>query len=105
MLIMAKYRKLPVEIEAFKLGFDSIPDWFADAITLKVVTLYCDNRNERDTFEECINTNCDIQTLEGIMHANNGDYIIKDINGELYPCKPDIFEKTYERVEDGECNG
>ena len=42
----------------------------------------------------------DIETLEGTMHADYGDYIIKGVNGELYPCKPDIFEKTYEAMED-----
>lgn len=41
-----------------------------------------------------------IETLEGIMKASVGDYIIKGVNGEFYPCKPDIFEKTYERVID-----
>ena len=40
----------------------------------------------------------DIETLEGTMHASVGDYIITGINGEQYPCKPDIFEKTYEPV-------
>lgn len=40
-----------------------------------------------------------IDTLEGAMVANVGDWIIKGVNGELYPCKPDIFEKTYEPVE------
>lgn len=39
-----------------------------------------------------------IPTLEGNMKANIGDYIIKGINGEFYPCKPDIFDKTYEKV-------
>lgn len=39
-----------------------------------------------------------IHTLEGIMTASPGDYIITGINGEQYPCKPDIFEKTYDRV-------
>lgn len=38
----------------------------------------------------------DIETLEGTMHASPGDYIITGVNGEQYPCKPDIFEKTYE---------
>ena len=38
----------------------------------------------------------DILTLEGTMHANVGDWIITGVNGEQYPCKPDIFEKTYE---------
>lgn len=40
----------------------------------------------------------DIDTLEGTMHASVGDYIITGVNGEQYPCKPDIFEKTYEPV-------
>lgn len=41
-----------------------------------------------------------IHTPEGWMKANKGDWVIKGVNGELYPCKPDIFEKTYERVEE-----
>ena len=41
-----------------------------------------------------------IPTLEGILHASIGDYVITGVNGEEYPCKPDIFEKTYEKVED-----
>ena len=39
-----------------------------------------------------------IQTLEGPLHAAPGDWIITGIRGEQYPCKPDVFEKTYERV-------
>lgn len=42
----------------------------------------------------------DINTLEGVMHANIGDYIITGVNGEQYPCKPDIFKKTYEIIEE-----
>ncbi len=41
-----------------------------------------------------------IETLEGVMHASPGDWIITGVNGEKYPCKPDIFEKTYEPVEE-----
>ena len=41
-----------------------------------------------------------IETLEGVMHASPGDWIITGVNGEQYPCKPDIFEKTYEAVPD-----
>jgi hypothetical protein len=40
----------------------------------------------------------EIKTLEGTMVANPGDWIIRGVKGELYPCKPDIFEATYERV-------
>lgn len=43
-----------------------------------------------------------IQTLEGDMIAHLGDWIIRGVNGEFYPCKPDIFEKTYEAVKGGE---
>lgn len=42
----------------------------------------------------------DIKTLEGIMHAARGDWIITGVNGEQYPCKPDIFEKTYQLLEE-----
>ena len=41
-----------------------------------------------------------IETLEGVMHAEPGDWIITGVNGERYPCKPDIFEKTYGPVPD-----
>ena len=40
-----------------------------------------------------------IQTLEGVMTASIGDYIIKGVNGEFYPCKPDIFLKTYDKAD------
>ena len=43
-----------------------------------------------------------IHTLEGTMEASEGDYIIKGVSGEFYPCKPDIFELTYEKVKDNE---
>lgn len=41
---------------------------------------------------------CEIVTLEGVMRADPGDWIIRGVKGELYPCKPDIFEATYEAV-------
>lgn len=41
-----------------------------------------------------------IDSLEGVMYAEIGDYIIKGVNGEFYPCKPNVFAKTYERVEE-----
>lgn len=46
------------------------------------------------------NVDLDIETLEGVMHASAGDYIITGVHGEQYPCKPDIFEETYELVEE-----
>lgn len=49
-------------------------------------------------YEDKNNPYVPIETLEGTMRASVGDYIIKGVNGEFYPCKPDIFEKTYEKV-------
>jgi len=81
-----KYRKLPIEIEAFRFQLDEyMPDWFADKISSNDIIIYEDGM-------------CDIKTLEGTMCSSKGDYIIKGVNGEIYPCKPDIFEKTYEKV-------
>lgn len=45
-----------------------------------------------------VDEECDIQTLEGVMHANIGDYIITGIDGEKYPCKKEIFKKTYKII-------
>lgn len=52
----------------------------------------------RVNYEDKNNPYIPIETLEGTMRASVGDYIIKGVNGEFYPCKPDIFEKTYEKV-------
>lgn len=89
-----KYRKLPIEIEAFQFYIDNMPDWFMDRLTNNVVRLYNCNYSIPQKGKPV----CEINTLEGVMRANAGDYIIKGINGELYPCKEEIFNKTYERV-------
>lgn len=81
---MAKYRKKPVIIEAFQYDVtnaDEIKDFVGDKFEVK-------------------NGKAVIHTLEGDMEVSNGDYVIKGVEGEFYPCKPDIFEKTYEKVED-----
>lgn len=49
----------------------------------------------------CEDKSIEIETLEGVMKASVGDYIIKGVHGELYPCKPDIFAKTYDKVCEG----
>lgn len=88
-----KYRKKPVEIEAFRYDGDMIysdgtpyvPDWALKAI--KNGTMYYKGQGELY-----------IKTLEGDHHVSVGDYIICGIARELYPCKPDIFANTYEAV-------
>lgn len=86
---MAKYRKKPVVIDAFKWtgGPDQIedPEWIVSRMKMGQVS-FADGRMF-------------IKTLEGIMEAQPGDYIIRGIKGEIYPCKPDIFEATYEAAE------
>ncbi|MEK5277664.1 hypothetical protein BJP50_11150 [Paenibacillus odorifer] len=85
---LTKYRKKPVVIDAFKWtgGPDQTedPQWIIERIKMGQVSF--------------ANGLMYIKTLEGIMEAKPGDYIIRGVKGEIYPCKPDIFEATYESV-------
>ena len=90
-----KYRKKPVVVNAFKWTGDMFqnedPEWLIEAI------------QEGKVYFSNIGANAvtmQIETLEGTHSANRGDYIIQGVKGELYPCKPDIFEMTYEEVTD-----
>ena len=88
---MAKFRKKPVVIEAFRLNERGLikEDWFWDAVTRNDIITHCFGKHEPDPAW------CEIKTLEGTMIANTGDYIIQGVHGEIYPCKADIFQKTY----------
>ena len=90
-MIMAKFRKKPVVIEAFRLNERGLiaEDWFWDAVTRNDIITHCFGKHEPDPAW------CEIKTLEGTMIANTGDYIIQGVHGEIYPCKADIFQKTY----------
>ena len=90
---MAKYRKKPVVIEAMQLRWDNWGEMCEFAHVGKLE----DGRPRGVQDGEEIGL--DIPTLEGLMHANQNDWIIRGIKGELYPCKPDIFEETYELAE------
>lgn len=95
-----KYRKKPVVIEAIQLkvdNFDAVCDFMGGTPVPK--------HNPNFGVDEHDNTNepylgVYIETLEGKMLASYGDYIIKGVNSEFYPCKPDIFEKTYDKADD-----
>lgn len=81
-----KFRKRPVVIEAWLWDGESIayirPEWLrGPGVLMKGQALHID-------------------TLEGTMIASPGDWIIKGVKGEIYPCKPDIFEQTYEPAVD-----
>lgn len=86
---MGKYRKKPVVVEAIQFK--------CDAKTIEEIALMRGVREVRIDFSQTPPT-IKIPTLEGTMTAKVGDYIIRGVHGELYPCKPDIFEKTYEKV-------
>ena len=79
---MAKYRKKPVVVDAIRFTGENGVDLYAFCKT----TIY----------DQGVPI---IPTLEGKMKVDIGDYVIKGIKGEYYPCKPDIFEATYEKVE------
>lgn len=87
-----KYRKKPVIIEAIQ--FEDNSDRIIE------IHEFMGGDTIRVNYEDKDNPYLKIETLEGTMKASVGDYIIKGVNGEFYPCKPDIFEKTYERVID-----
>lgn len=83
-----KYRKKPVVIEAIRISNNDkeIEDF------LQPANGYWVGKNSLNQLY------VEIKTLEGTMRADNGDWIIKGVKGEFYPCKHDIFEETYERV-------
>jgi len=89
-LKIGKYRKKPVVIETFRWtgGHDQVEDpvWAKDALMKGTINI--------------INGELFIHTKEGVMQARSGDYIIRGVQGEIYPCKPDIFEVTYDLVQD-----
>ena len=87
---MTKFRKKPVVIDAIQflggeVSFKNILEWNTSTHRIEFRYEY----------------NClFIPTDEGIMTANVGDWIIRGVKGEIYPCKPDIFEQTYERIDE-----
>lgn len=82
-----KYVKKPVIVEAWKTGSDEpMPNWLKEAFDREEVCTRLDG-------EMYI-----IDTLEGTMTCGVGDYIIRGIHGELYPCKGDIFHESYVRL-------
>ena len=85
---MAKFRKKPVVIEAVQ--------WNATQQSWEEIEAFgCPTKPGEMGSESFL-----IPTLEGDMKCSKNDYVIKGISGEFYPCKPDIFEKTYEQVID-----
>ena len=96
--MIKKYVKKPVEVEAIQLKEDNIIEVFdfLDGANYKETK----SAEELEDFSKAMLEQgyIEIETLEGIMKASFGNYIIKGVKGEFYPCKPDIFQSTYEEV-------
>ncbi len=96
---MPKYRKKPVIVDAVKLerNYQSIVNAvelvFHNGMETSVIGMNATVKSVMD------DGGIIIETLEGNMKEDFGDYIIQGVNGEFYPCKSDIFEKTYEAVD------
>lgn len=90
---MAKYTKKPIEIEAIQwtgMNLEEIKSFVGDSLLYEIIdTAWQVGKGAPRVYMV-------IKTLEGVHICTEGDFIIKGVNGEFYPCKPDIFEKTYQ---------
>lgn len=99
-MMVKKYKTKPCEIEAVEWNGRNIREilHFMDE-NFNMDFIPCCTMEEEKWYEYCemVRRNgLEIKTLEGVMLASVGDYIIKGLRGEFYPCKPDVFEKKYE---------
>lgn len=106
---MTKYRKKPVVIEAYQFPYrdnpnsldltgTDTPDWLWDGFVNGVIRAVYHTTADAAPFEGKGYWYLMISTIEGDMACMADSWIIRGIQGELYPCKPDIFEATYEKV-------
>lgn len=91
-----KYRKKPVVVEAIQWNgsnLSEVMEFIGSEFKYESNTSYATSKFSY------MNGNLTINTLHGVMEVSNGDYIIKGIKGEFYPCKSDIFQATYELID------
>lgn len=86
-----RFRKKPIVVEAWQVH----PD---DGHTRQLPPRWLMDKLIDSTARPIDGGGLEIDTLEGVMRADVGDWIIQGVKGEVYPCKPDIFEQTYEEV-------
>jgi len=97
---MAKFRKRPVVVEALQwngMNLSEIKEFVGDYAKYELHDEFYNRGEGIPSVPPWVEVT--IHTLEGDMCVSMGDYIIRGVSGEFYPCKPDIFEKTYELVE------
>lgn len=100
---MARYRKLPVVVDAdlYEPGMEDGYEVFNKYSIDPLEEPFCIDKETFSTIKTPLDVLCPlIKTLEGWMKISPGDYIITGVAGERYPCKPDIFARTYEVVVD-----
>lgn len=85
------FKRKPIYVECFRLGYDKIPTWFQEQVRMN-------NVSNIDAFLENVNEIVKIKTLEGVMNVIQGDFIIKGVKGEIYPCKAEVFKETYDYI-------
>jgi hypothetical protein len=90
-VVVSRYRKKPVVIEAWQFTGQHRPDWPMWLKAHPTAVFRCDDHGNTALIE--------VETLEGTMTANRGDWLIRGTQGEVYPCKPNIFADIYEPVE------
>lgn len=90
-----KYKKKPIVVEAVQwngLNLEEIKDFVGDSL------IYNINDAAWKVGKDAPTVHIKIKTLEGTMIAKTGDYIIRGVNGEIYPCKAEVFWRSYEEV-------
>lgn len=102
---MPRFRKKPVEIDAMQLPVDAtaaqavtVYQWVSSHIGVAQAPGFEDHMPQQGITIDPADGLMAIRTLEGDMKVSPGDYVIRGVQGEFYPCKPDIFEATYEPV-------
>lgn len=96
---MPFFRKKPVVIEAVQWTGENLPEVFAFTGKHPKWNTWFENWKAYEAHVKSNGNTFKILTLEGTMTALPGDWIIRGVRGEFYPCKPDIFDATYEAVE------
>lgn len=96
---MAKYRKKPIVVEAIQWTGSNLEE-IRNFVGNDLIENYIKHFDIERTLIKQTLSGIAINTLEGTMIVNYGDYIIKGVNNEFYPCKPDIFKQIYEEIID-----
>lgn len=88
---MSRYRKKPIEVVAHRIGDDGWPDEIWEGVNCNQIVLHLGRTHDKVT------GHVEILTREGVMRGEVGDWIIRGVMGEFYPCKPAVFAASYEQ--------